>query len=258
MEWLEERMILKVYRGSHAYGLATEESDVDIGGIFVPPVDYIVGLKKIETYNGKNYINYPSYNLYRKEAEISAYELRKYVYLAYNCNPNIIEFLFTDPQHIIFCNEVGRELIKHRYLFLSKKVKQTFAGYAYSQLKKMDNKTNHNHHGAHRSLIEKYGYDTKHAMHLIRLLRMGIEILRHGECIVLRPDRDYLLSIKYGHFSLDEIKQEAEKLFRELDNAYSESKLPDVPDFEKVNSLLCGLMLNSLWTEMGSMIQKGV
>lgn len=55
------------------------------------------------------------------------------------------------------------------------------------------------------ALEESHGYDTKHAMHLIRLLRMGEEILTTGEVIVKRPDADELLEIRAGRFTYDEL-----------------------------------------------------
>lgn len=59
-------------------------------------------------------------------------------------------------------------------------------------------------------LEEQFGYDTKHAMHLIRLLRMGEEILTQGKVIVLRPDATELLEIRDGKLSYEELVNYAE------------------------------------------------
>lgn len=65
---------------------------------------------------------------------------------------------------------------------------------------------------ARSELEEAHGYDTKHAMHLMRILRMGKEILSGKGVIIKRPDADNLLDIRNGKFSLDEILAEAEEL----------------------------------------------
>jgi len=104
---------------------------------------------------------------------------------------------------------------------------------------------NHGHHGSHKALIDKYGFDSKHGSHLIRLLHMGLEILTEGECNVLRPDNNYLLAIRNGEYTLEYIQQEADRLFKLLDDVYINSKLPSKPDIKKINSLLCDLTLRS-------------
>ncbi len=72
-----------------------------------------------------------------EEPDSVVYSLRKFVYLALQNNPNILDALFVEKNHIIFINDFGKELRNLRYDFLSKKVYKTYGGYAYSQLKKM-------------------------------------------------------------------------------------------------------------------------
>jgi len=59
-------------------------------------------------------------------------------------------------------------------------------------------------------LEEEFGYDTKHAMHLVRLLRMGEEVLTTGQIIVKRPDAAELLAIRNGSMTYEEIVEYAE------------------------------------------------
>jgi len=85
----------------------------------------------------------------------------------------------------------------------------------------------HGHMGEKRKkLVDKFGYDTKNAAHLIRLLRMGIEFLKDGELYVERFDAGELLSIKRGEWALEAVNKEAERLFGLIDKAYVESLLP--------------------------------
>lgn len=79
----------------------------------------------------------------------------------------------------------------------------------------------------------------KHAMHLIRLDREGIEILR-GEGIntYREKDRDFLLDIRNKKYSFEELFEISNELEKELKEAFNNSKIIDKPDFDKVNKLL--------------------
>ena len=81
-------------------------------------------------------------------------------------------------------------------------------------------------------------YDSKNMLHVFRLLQMAKEIAMEGNIHVFRNDRDFLLSIKAGKFEYEELVQQAEALKDELPLLYQQSKLPDVPDVEKINDML--------------------
>jgi hypothetical protein len=80
-----------------------------------------------------------------------------------------------------------------------------------------------------KKLLLEYGYDCSNASHCIRLLKMGIELLSFGEMNVLRVlDREELLDIKCGKWSLDYVKAYANQLFEDLRNVRdNECKLPE-------------------------------
>ncbi len=85
------------------------------------------------------------------------------------------------------------------------------------------------------------GYDAKNMMHTIRLLDMGIEILRDGELNVRRPDRDFLLSIKAGKYSLGEVLTMAQDRLEQLESFIKTSRLPEVVDDKRVEKELVAL-----------------
>lgn len=92
---------------------------------------------------------------------------------------------------------------------------------------------------ARGTLEEQFGYDTKHAMHLVRLLNMGEEILDRGEVNVLRPDASLLLDIRNGKWTYDEVVQFAEAKDAHIREVlYKTSMLPKVPDLEYASKLL--------------------
>jgi len=87
-----------------------------------------------------------------------------------------------------------------------------------------------NRNSKRAELEKKYGFDAKHASHLVRLMRQGIEILKTGHVQVFRPDREELLAIRNGAWTYEELVEFAEKSEAELNELYKTSKLPKQPD----------------------------
>lgn len=73
-------------------------------------------------------------------------------------------------------------------------------------------------------------YDTKNMLHTFRLLEMAIEIAKEKKINVKRPNRDFLLKIKSGAFEYDELLILAKARYEEMEKAYEQSDLPDVPN----------------------------
>jgi predicted nucleotidyltransferase len=125
-----------------------------------------------------------------------AYEIRKYVYLLLQSNPNVLALLYLRENMYIYRSPLGQKLIDNRDLFVSKRAYRAFSGYAFGQLKRMEHCKCLGRMGAKRKrLVEKYSFDVKNAGHLIRLLRMGIEFLTEGRLHVFRHDAPELVAI---------------------------------------------------------------
>lgn len=349
LNWIEDRTVLLVRHGSHAYGTNTPASDEDFKGIAIPPRKYFLGaVHKFEQAE-------------LKEPDAVIYDVRKFFNLAADCNPNIIEVLHTDPSDHVLVDSIGEVILDHKDDFLSKRIKHTFLGYSVAQLKRIkthkrwimnppdappsraalglpdqtlipqdqlmaaqaevqkeldrfqfdfvehleestkigirsimaemlaelkitsdeqwmsaarkiglsDNlihvmqkereysakkrewdqymtwKSNRN--PARAALEEKFGYDTKHAYHLVRLIRMCREVLTTGKVIVKRPDREELLQIRNGAWSYDQLIEFADREDKALNELYGTSTiLPKTPDREKLDNLCMDLVERSL------------
>lgn len=97
-----------------------------------------------------------------------------------------------------------------------------------------------------RSALEaEHGYDTKHGMHLIRLLRMGLEILRDGEVRVRRSDAAELLEIRAGALDYEGLLAEANKLEQGMREALKTTSLPREVDEAALDELLIELLEDS-------------
>lgn len=375
---IQSRIMLLTFAGSHAYGTSTPESDIDVRGICVAPLDIrLSSFKKFEQYEGEWPFSHNRgfskkyYNIVAKDdknpEDLVIYDVAKAIKLIGECNPNMLELLFSDPEDYILLSTFGEELIGKRKNFLSLKAKHTYTGYATAQLKKIERhrkyllgdvpkKPERSEYGlpehespipqGERNLIneeiqkrirewtadnielkpaervvlndnmrsfmaaalkindeeldqkledtaanslgfdqdireilrrerafrhankeyksyqrwskernpkrkeieEKYGYDCKHAMHLIRLSRSGIEALKDGIIRVRRDDAEELLSIRNGAKSFEEIKEEAENLLNDMNVLYkiNPCNLPKKIDIDYLDKLTRKIILMSI------------
>jgi len=272
----ETNIIYKTVAGSHAYGLATEESDYDARGVCIPSRRSLLGLTPFEQREESG-----------EAGDRVIYGLGKFVRLGLACNPSIIELLYTEPHFVLFINEYGKELLSHRDLFLTRQVRHTFASYAISQLRRIErhhrwivNPPDHqptqeefggwftgsryrfpdsdaersyraalkhwneyqtwqrNRNPARAELERRFGYDTKHAMHLLRLLRMGMEILETGQVHVYRPDREWLLAVRNGLLSYEALVGLAGSYETRLAGLSATSRLPVAPDVDAAEQMV--------------------
>lgn len=306
-------LIIAGYGGSYAYGTNSDSSDIDIRGIYVNPIDELLGItpdseQKIDT-----------------QTDTVIYSFHKMIKLLADCNPNTIELLGLRPQDYLYLTEAGQLLLDNRQLFLSKKAIRTFGNYAASQLNRLVNKSGrgkdnlvgnevrsiNNALSSFSSRYKGYAGDysgievstdgddimlslhleklpikivmqmlnelasidkdytkssrnskaiehnklSKHMMHLLRLYMMGIDILEKGEIITYRADEhDMLMSIRRGDYLEDDgmtPTQEFEQLLAEyqarFNNATAQTKLPDNPDYAKINEL--AVKINTVYLE---------
>ena len=91
---------------------------------------------------------------------------------------------------------------------------------------------------ARAELERAHGYDTKHAMHLVRLMRMGLEVLQRGDLSVRRADAAELAAIRDGALSFEALSSAATQLQADMLEAAKVSPLPDDIDREHVDGLL--------------------
>lgn len=116
--------------GSISYGTDNEKSDTDIRGFAVESVDDLLTGKAFEQVEDRT-------------TDTVIYGLRKFFHLCTGGNPNVIELLGTEPEHILYMNEVGKKVRDNAEIFLSKRAFKSFAGYATAQLRRLQNALAH-------------------------------------------------------------------------------------------------------------------
>lgn len=274
------RVIFKTIAGSHLYGTSHPDSDMDIRGVCLPPMEALLGLSNFEQHEVPG-------------EDTVIYGLRKFCRLALKANPSILEMLFVPEDTILEIDEYGKRLIENRHLFLSTKVVHTHFGYAFSQLKRIEghrrwllnppfeltlgqfggiliegishfpnqqkrqdykvalrewkqyNTWRENRNPARAELERKYQIDVKHASHLARLLLQARIILTKPEEFCPRLyglDKEMVLEILHGLWEYEKLVEWARQQEQELKDLADSSSLPKKPPFKKVERMVMGML----------------
>lgn len=200
--------------GSRAFGLATEDSDIDRRGVFLAPTALFWRFEKPPTH-----VEGPA-------EEQFSWELERFCELALRANPNILECLHSPL--VEHADATGRELLSLRGAFLSRRVHETFTRYAHGQRRKLE---------AH---VRARGVPRwKHAMHLLRLLSSARDLLRTGTLTIdVGEQREPLLAVKRGEVPWPEVESWMARLAEEGTEATRRSPLPEEPDRRRVEDFL--------------------
>lgn len=216
--------ILLGLTGSRAYGLDHPGSDYDWRGIFVKPTDQILSLSRFQ---GTDTVEYA-------EDEANSFvlhEVGKFIHLALAGNPTILEQLFLEEYRAL--TRDGQLLVDIRDCFLSRRVRDSYGGYAVQQVQRLRRREREGYEGFGPALKKRRA---KHAMHCFRLLTQGYQLLTLGRLEVRLPDPDFYRAI--GDLSTEELNELFEWRLNELDAAVADSPLPPEPDFDTANEIL--------------------
>lgn len=309
-EHLGKHVILLGLAGSYSYGTNVEGSDIDIRGVALNSKSDLIGMTSFEQYVDDN-------------TDTVIYGFNKFIKLLLSCNPNTIELLGMNEDNYVYLNDIGKELLDNRDMFLSKRAINAFGGYADAQLRRLQNalardtfpqqeKEQHIYNSVKNAMLdfngrykdfdkggielfidkaenpeletemflnvnlkhyplrdyfnmfntmsnvvrdyEKIGkrnkkkdelHLNKHAMHLLRLFMMAIDILEKGEINTYRKDEhDLLMDVRFGKYMLEDgtyskefydILSDYELRLKDAANA---TKLPDEPDMKRVSEFV--------------------
>ncbi len=233
--------LIHLFRGGsdlHGAQIAKKHDD-DWYGVYVEPASMVIGLKEYPHYvwssAGDTKRNEPG------DVDICFYSLRKWVKLAVGGNPTCLAYLFA--KNTLDATDLWNEVWRERSLFLSKACAEQFKGFAHAQLQRVVGERGKGKHGQRPELEEKFGFDTKAAMHVIRLLGEGIELMQTGQITYPRPNKELLIRIRSGQVDLESIRELADMLFTDLDGAQASSHLPDNVDRDLASQFLVDFYL---------------
>lgn len=236
----------EVVMGSIAYGVAEDDSDMDVYGFAMPPKDdlfphlrgEVAGFDDLQP----RFTQFQQHGIMDKDAlggqgreyDITLYSISRYFRLLTENNPNIIDSLFVPRHCVLHCTPIADMVREKRQLFLHKGVWAKFKGYAYGQMHKIRTKQPE---GSRREMVAKHGYDVKFAYHVVRLLNEVEQLLLEGDVDLMRH-KEQLRAIRRGEWTLEALEQHFSAKERALEALYLESTLPPQPDMTAIRELL--------------------
>jgi hypothetical protein len=273
-------VILRGSVGSTAHGLhLAGTDDRDEMGIAVEPPERVIGLTEFEQHIHRTAEERLKHNPLADQRshgrtppsqagdlDLTVYSLRKYTRLAANGNPTVQILLFVKP---LFMNRFGRRLRRNAHLFASKEAGARFLGYLRAQRERLLGQRGQMR-VTRTELIKRHGYDTKFAMHAVRLGFQGVEYLQTGHLTLpMDTGRDFCMAVRLGEVRLPVVIKTIERLEREIcvltygqdsvpetsparrDFSNGTSPLRDHADRVRIDQLLVGIYTEA-WKELWS------
>lgn len=244
---VEHGTILRGTVGSTLHGLHHGgQDDRDEMAIFLEPAEFLIGLRVAKS--GRRWRPFDHY-IERTQPEgarsgpgdldLVSYTLRKWLRLALSGNPTVLLLLFSPPETLLVCTERGAALRELAPAIVSRQAGPRYLGYLRAQKERLLGER-----GQRRvnrpELIAAHGFDTKYAMHVVRLGHQGVELLTTGRLTlpIPEPTRSRIMAIRRGEWSEGDVVAEIEAVERSLVEANESSPLPDAPDYESVNAFI--------------------
>jgi len=202
-EIAEKGMILRVQVGSGVHGTSIAgQDDRDEMGLCLEPPQFVTGLARVPNGTGGlapsvRFEQYERHTAWDRpgglatrsgagDLDVIIYSARKWARLALAGNPTVLLVLFVPDHEVVYRDEAGAELAANAHRFVSRLAAARYLGYLKGQKAAMTGQA-----GAHTNrpeLIAAHGYDTKYAMHALRLGLQGIELLSTGRITLPVPE----------------------------------------------------------------------
>lgn len=228
--------------GSELHGAKVGATDdLDLYGVFIGEPEDILGLAprthfvwstaSDERRNGPD------------DVDLNLYSLHKWARMASHGNATALHFLFAEATAT--SGPIWQSIQSRAELFLSKTSALQFLGFAGNQLRRITGEMGKGAKGIRPEYECAYGYDTKAAMHCLRLYFECIELMQRGRITLPRPERDLLIEVRSGAWTKEEFLAEAESCRLTAEEAALRSELPDAVDRRQVSQLIAEAHLTS-------------
>lgn len=228
--------------GSELHGAKVGTTDdLDIYGVFLDPPPVVLGLE-----TRKHFVWSTATDDRRngpEDVDLTLYSLRRWAQLAAKGNATALHFLFADAT--ASSNALWRMVQMQRELFISKQSAAQFLGFAGNQLRRITREKGRGAKGRRPEYEGIFGYDTKAAMHCLRLYLECIELMRFGTITLPRPEHEYLIAARSGEWTLEKFLEEADRLNREAESSTLASSLPESVDLGAISRLIAKVYLTA-------------
>ncbi len=212
--------------GSRGYGVESPDSDHDYLGVAIESEDAILGLGHFEQHKTKS-----------PDGDSTIYGLRKFLGLVLKGGPHATELLWC--KNLEADNRYAQELIELRPKLVSKRLLRSYSGYLTSQIERLQGVRGQKDI-KRPDLVEKFGYDTKYAYHIIRLGLMAQVFGQTGRLYMPLDDihRQILRDVREGRWPIERVYQLASTHQDGITHYLRYADIPDAPDFYAVEQWL--------------------
>lgn len=259
------KVILMVMGGSRAYGINSENSDIDLRGVHVDNAYSYLALEPlVESIDNKlggwfsdpkMWLNHSHLLSIPKEGV--SYDIIKFLKLAISGNPNILDVLFADESDVIFATPNGKKILENRQIFLSSKACfSAFRGYAEFELRKTFKLLEAAGNGTAPAALAtganapqmhaNYLQASKHAAHTVRILESFRELISTGVYRTKRPNASVLKDIRNGNWTIPFMNDFIKSILEEVQELKLKSPLPAEVNISKVNELCVEILTSEL------------
>jgi predicted nucleotidyltransferase len=226
--------------GSELHGAKVGATDdLDIYGVFLDEPAVVLGLIP-----RKHFVWSTASDDRRngpEDVDLTLYSLRRWAQLAAKGNATALHFVFADLTAT--SSEIWKLVQARRDLFISKESAAQFLGFAGNQLRRVTGEKGRGSKGRRPEYESVFGYDTKAAMHCLRLYLECIELMRFGTITLPRPEKEFLIEARSGAWTLERFLTEAASLRSEAEEAAEISTLPESVDLSAISDLLAKVHL---------------
>jgi predicted nucleotidyltransferase len=159
------------------------------------------------------------------DLDLVIYSLVKWARLALAGNPSILLILFLPEHAIVRETPRGKALRALAPKFVTNSIFEPYLGYIARQRHRMTNRVKM---PSRPELVERYGFDTKYAGHMLRLGYQGIELAETGRLTLPMPEpvRSHIIDVRTGKHTEAEVLDEARGLEARLKALQQSSALP--------------------------------
>jgi uncharacterized protein len=233
----EEGEILRALVGSTVHGLVRAGTDDrDEMAVCIEPPEYVIGLQRFEHYvfrtQPEGHPSGPG------DLDLVVYSLRKYARLALKGSPTVLLLLFAPDNAVLSRTGLGRRLQELAPAFIARRTGRAFIGYLDAQRRGLVG--DRYAPSRAREASEEHGYDTKYAMHALRIGYQGKELLETGRITlpVPQPIRARLMDVRMGSVPLADVLEELDSVVADLEVLVDSSPLQPEPDVLAVDQFL--------------------
>ena len=233
MNFDNRKILVQIRGGSHAYGLSTPTSDVDVRGVFVDTsLDHLIGLQRDEVLVQQN------------ETQDQVFtEFRHALKLLRSANTQMIELLFITEWEQK-SPEWTKVMSNRASLIDSARLFSGLRGYMQSELKLANGERTGKLGSKRKEAIDRYGFIPKNFVQLFRLAWAGSIFFQSGFFPVSVKSKDplfagWLLDIKTHpeKFTRDQLNMKAAAFEVDLIHAYEYKNVVTVFDNDVATQL---------------------